>query len=220
MPEESKSEKQTSATNGSNPTESDESRRGFLKVAVTLSAILAVGGIGAVSKSITERANANNPNTPGSFPKVKISELSTLQVNQPISFYYPLDNEPNILVKLGQKAEGGVGPDGDIVAFSQLCQHLGCLYGYQAPGSSPTCDATYKASGPLGYCCCHGSVYDFVKGGAVISGPTLRGQPQVVLEVDSSGNIYAIGMTPPTIFGHNTGSSDVSADLQGGNPVS
>ena len=26
-------------------------------------------------------------------------------------------------------------------------------------------------------------------------------------------------MRPPTIFGHNTGSNDVTADLQGGNPV-
>ena len=41
-------------------------------------------------------------------------------MNQPITFNYPLDDEPNIMVKLGQKAEGGVGPDGDIVAFSQI----------------------------------------------------------------------------------------------------
>jgi Rieske Fe-S protein len=76
------------------------------------------------------------------------------------------------------------------------------------------------ASGPVGYCCCHGSVYDLANAGKVIGGPAPRPLPMVVLDVDSSGDIYAVGMTPPTIFGHNTGSNDVSADLQGGNLVS
>jgi arsenite oxidase small subunit len=199
----------------------DESRRGFLKVAVTISALLAVGGIGAVSKSITQQANPSNTNTATSttFPKVKVAALSDLSVNQPVSFYYPLDNEPNFLVKLGQKAQGGIGPDGDIVAFSQVCQHLGCLYAYQANGTSPTCDPSYKAAGPEGYCCCHGSVYDFANAGKVVGGPSPRPVPQVILELDSDGNIYATGMKPPTIFGHNTGSNDVTADLQGGTLV-
>jgi arsenite oxidase small subunit len=131
-----------------------------------------------------------------------------------------LDNEPNILVKLGQKADGGVGPEGDLVAFSGVCQHLGCIYAFQAPGTSPTCNASYSAAGPEGYCCCHGSVFDFLHGAKVLSGPSPRPQPQVLLEVDESGNVYATGMTPPTIFGHNTGSNDVSSDLEGGNPVS
>jgi hypothetical protein len=59
-----------------------------------------------------------------------------------------------------------------------------------------------------------------VHGASVLSGPSPRPQPQVTLEVDDSGNIFATGMGTPTIFGHNTGSNDVSADLQGGNPVS
>jgi hypothetical protein len=63
-------------------------------------------------------------------------------------------------------------------------------------------------------------VYDFTNAASVISGPSPRPQPQVKLEIDTSGDIYAVGMSPPTIFGHQTGSNDVSADLQGGNPVS
>lgn len=214
-------QEQDSSKNQQYPShEIDENRRGFLKVAVTLSAILAVGGITAVSKSITERAGATNTSGNTNFPKIKVARVSDLQLNQPIIFNYPLDNEPNILVKLGQKASGGVGPQGDIVAFSQICQHLGCLYAFQAPGSSPTCDPSYKAAGPEGHCCCHGSVYDFANGAKVISGPSPRPQPQVILNVDSSGNIYALGMTPPSIFGHDAGSSNTSADLQGGNIVS
>src|SRR5579871_4884611 len=153
--------------NSTPPEGADDSRRNFLKISVVLSAILAAGGIAAVTKSVTDRATSSQGSTPtpSTFPKVKISNISSLSQDTPVSFYYPLDNEPNILVKIGQKALGGVGPDGDIVAFSQLCQHLGCDYAYQAPGTSPTCNAKYQAPGPVGYCCCHGSIYDFAAGG-------------------------------------------------------
>jgi len=207
----------------SSPVGTGRSRRNFLKFATVASAVLAVGGIAAVLKSITNTAppTAATTGTAASmqFPRVKVAQLSDLTISQPISFNYPLDNEPNILVKLGTKAVGGVGPDGDIVAFSSICQHLGCIYGFQAAGSSPTCNASYKADRPVGYCCCHGSVYDLVNKANVIAGPSQRPQPQVLLEVDSSGIIFATGMGPPTIFGHDTGSNDVSGDLQGGIPV-
>ena len=212
-------EKKEESTEKSPSDTSDGSRRNFLKISVVLSAVLAVGGIAAVSKSVTERASTGGT-LPSTFPRVKIASVSSLTLNQPFSFYYPLDNEPNILVKIGQKAQGGVGPDQDIVAFSQLCQHLGCPYAFQAQGSSPQCDSSYTAQGPQGYCCCHGSIYDYANSGKVIGGPSLRSVPQVILEVDSNGDVFATGMTAPTIFGHDTGSSDVTADLQGGNPVS
>ena len=149
-----------------------------------------------------------------------IANISDLVESQPVSFNYPLEETPNILVKLGVKATGGVGPDGDIVAYSVVCQHLGCIYAYLPSGTSPLCDNTYKATGPVGYCCCHGSIFDLVNGAAVLGGPSPRPVPQVVLSVDSSGDIFAIGMGPPTIFGHNTGSNDVLNDLQGGTLVS
>jgi len=198
-----------------------ETRRNFLKLIVTFSGLLVIGGVAAVAKSIANSAQGTtNPVGTGTFPRVRVAQLADLSVNQPVIFAYPLDNEPNILVKLGQKADGGVGPGGDLVAFSGVCQHLGCIYGFQAPGTSPACNASYSAAGPVGYCCCHGSVFDFLNGAKVLSGPSPRPQPQVLLEVDDLGNVYATGMTPPTIFGHNTGSNDISSDLEGGNPVS
>jgi arsenite oxidase small subunit len=185
--------------------EVDTSRRDFLKVAMTASAILAFGGIGTVLKAIS------NPSTTGvqTFPRIQVAD-KTLSVNRPVYFDYPLDNTPNFLVKLGQKAAGGVGSNQDIVAFSEICQHLGCNVGFEAQGSS---------GGPIGNCHCHGTLYDLLHSAKVIAGPSPRPLPQVQLEVDSSGNIFAKGMSPPTIFGHNTGSNDVSADLQGGNIV-
>lgn len=210
--------------------ESADSRRNFLKIALSFSLVLVMAGLVSVTKVLYSPATSNQTSastTSGGtassspFPKVKIANLASIKVNAPVSFNYPLDDEPNILVKLGQKAMGGVGPDGDIVAFSQLCQHLGCVFGYTRPGSSPSCDSSFTADGPVGYCCCHGSVFDLANGGKVIGGPSPRPSPQVILEVDSaSGDVYAVGMGPPTIFGHNTGTNDVLADLQGGTLVS
>ena len=50
---------------------------------------------------------------------ILVANLSDLEVGIPIDFNYPLEETPNILVKLGQEALNGVGPDGDIVGYSQ-----------------------------------------------------------------------------------------------------
>lgn len=208
----------------------DEDRRTFLKATVVASAALAVVGIAAISKVASETGGYSSSTTAQTtFPNFLIADISTgqvanvntLQVNQPLTFNYPLDNESNIIVKLGVAAEDGVGPDGDIVAFSDICQHLGCNPGFVYPGGPPPfCNSAYVAKGPVMYCCCHGSIYDVTKDAEVIGGPAPRGVPRVILSVDSSGNIYATGMEPPTIYGHGpAGSADVSYDLQGGTPV-
>jgi arsenite oxidase small subunit len=199
-------------------------RRKFLKAAIAVSIALLLGGVGAVWKATNKPAvpfttGTTPPPTTG-FPKVLVANVSNLQVNKPVLFNYPLDNEPNILVKLGQAASGGVGPQGDIVAFSQICQHLGCYTSFLPVGSSPACNSSIKASVPEAYCCCHGGTYDFLHGGNVIAGPPPQAVPQVMLSYDTStGNIYAIGMSPPSIFGH-FGSNYTNADLSGGNLVS
>jgi arsenite oxidase small subunit len=150
-----------------------------------------------------------------------VANITDVTTAQAVYFNYPLEETPNILIKVGSATPSGVGPDSDIVAYSQVCQHLGCIFGFVPKGGAPTCDSSYKASGPEGYCCCHGSVYDLANSGAVLSGPSPRPIPQVTLEFDSStGNIYAVGMGPPSIFGHDTGSNDVLNDLQGGTLVS
>jgi len=221
----------------SKPEKGGDSRRNFLRVGLASAVGLLILGVGAISRSLFAPAESLttatsttsesvstgqeevSPSTPG-FPVIMIASLNDLDVNKPIYFYYPLTDTPNILLKIGTKAAGGVGPDGDVVAFSQTCQHLGCSVGYVPSGSSPACDSSYVAAGPEAYCCCHGSSYDVANGGKVLGGPAPRPIPQVILKVDSSGNIYATGMTPPTIFGYDTGSNDVSADLTGGTLVS
>lgn len=179
-----------------------------------------MAGVAAIAESITNGATAPATGAATTFSKLLITNVSNLQVNVPLSFNYPLDDEPNLLIDVGQTAEGGVGPNNSIVAFSNICQHLGCIYDFLPPGASPVCESSYKAAQPMGYCCCHGSQYNFLEGAEVIGGPAPRPVPSVKLEVDSSGNIYAIGMNPPVIYGHGTaGSSDVSQDLVNGNLI-
>jgi arsenite oxidase small subunit len=210
----------------------DNNRRTFLRFALAAAVVLVTAGIASVTRSFispatppeesgTTATSTQTGSNASPFPKVLVANISDIVEGKSITFNYPLEETPNLLVKLGVKSQGGVGPEGDIVAFSQICQHLGCIFGYVPEGKSPSCDASYTASSPVGYCCCHGSVFDLVNGAKVVGGPAPRPAPQVVLEFDStSGNVYAVGMLPPTIFGHNTGSDDVLDDLQGGTLVS
>ena len=193
---------------GRDQSEDGVSRRRFLKRSLGLAVVLAFAGIAAVMKSLWTPSSAPT----GAFPKIKVANIADLKTNAYVTFDYPLVGESNMIVKLGVAATGGVGPDGDVVAFSIVCQHLGCIVGYKASNS--------HTPGPAGACPCHGSVYDLVHGAAVVAGPAPRPLPQVMLQFDeATGDIYAVGMGPPTIFGHNTGSTDVSYDLQGGTLV-
>jgi arsenite oxidase small subunit len=203
-------------------------RRDFLKVTVAAASIATVAAIGSFFRFLMFIP----PPTVGgktvqalSWPHVKLINAKSLELMKPVTFNYPLVNTPNILTKLGSKADNGVGPNGDIVAYSTVCQHLGCYFGFQPSGSSPPCDPTYKAPVAEGYCCCHGGEYDLVHNGKVIGGPPPRPIPRVLLEYDeATGDIYAVGMGPPTIFGHGPpGTVDPSSvlnyDLQGGEIV-
>lgn len=159
------------------------------------------------------------------WPILKIINVRSLELLKPFRFNYPLIDTPNILVKLGMKAENGVGPDEDIVAFSNICQHLGCFYDFLPSGGSPSCNPSYKASSMEGYCCCHGSQYDFTHDAKVIGGPAPRPVPRVILKYnEKTEDIYAVGMGSPTIFGHGPeGTSDpklvLKYDLEGGDIV-
>jgi arsenite oxidase small subunit len=177
-------------------------------------------GVNQTATAQTSSTTSSTSQTSSPFPRFMVANISAVTETQAIFFNYPLEETASILVKLGVKAPGGVGPDGDIVAYSEVCQHLGCIYTFVPSGASPPCDNTFKAPSPMGYCCCHGSMFDLTDAGKVLGGPSPRPVPQVTLEFDSStGNIYAVGMGPPTIYGHNTGSNDVLNDLQGGTLV-
>jgi arsenite oxidase small subunit len=212
----------------SDNSEKSEGRRDFLKLALTAGGIVTLSAVGSFLRFL---AFIPAPTVGGktvqelSWPRVKLLNAKSLELLKPVSFNYPLINTPNILVKLSLKADYGVGPDGNIVAYSTVCQHLGCYFSFQPSGSSPPCDSSYKAPATEGYCCCHGGEYDLVRSGQVIGGPPPRSVPMVLLDYEeATGDIYAVGMGPPTIFGHGpAGTKDPASvlqyDMQGGEVV-
>ncbi|BCU66726.1 (2Fe-2S)-binding protein [Sulfolobales archaeon HS-7] len=174
-------------------------------------------------------------------------KASQVQVNNPaiMLFQYPMEGDITFLLNLGDEnnnpikippAEvtipengakyhfpGGVGPSNSIVAFSAICQHLGCqppeihFYPptYFAPGGIPPDflpPNAYQAAKSLGlhsviHCDCHGSTYAPELGATVVTGPTVRPLPYVKLYWDSSTDfLYATEMNlhAPVILGHNS----------------
>jgi arsenite oxidase small subunit len=92
-------------------------------------------------------------------------------------------------VDLGHKVPGGVGPKHSIVAFSTLCQHMGC-------------PVSYSRSQREFICPCHQTRYDAERLAAIVQGVATRALPRVHLEV-SGGNVYATSVDG-LIYGYRT----------------
>lgn len=118
------------------------------------------------------------------YPDVVVAKLDDLVPGEPIFFDYPEADQRNLLVKLGKPAHEGVGPDGDVVAFSVFCAHMG----------APMDNVYDHEHGVLGPCPLHFSTYDLSKGGMLVLGKATQHLPQVVLETDDAGGITASGM--------------------------
>ncbi len=212
-------------TNQRELSETESSKRNFLKLILTLGGLATLGSLASIFRILEFVPSPTGSAINLSWPVIKIANISSLDPAKPLLFNYPLVDTPSVLVKCGRTAENGVGPDSDIVAFSNICQHLGCIYSTLTSNSSPPCNSAFVASAPEGYCCCHGGQYDFLNDAAVLSGPPPRPVPRVILKYDNStGDIYAIGMGPPTIFGHGPpGTTDpaqlLQYDLTGGDIV-
>jgi arsenite oxidase small subunit len=124
-----------------------------------------------------------------SYPRLRVVALSRLRINRAVPFDYPLKGQSNLLVDLGSAVPGGVGPKKSIVAFSALCQHMGCPVGYDRGRREFVCP-------------CHQSRYDPERKGSIIQGVATRALPRVHLEV-RSGAVYAVGVDG-LIYGYRT----------------
>ncbi|MDE1820011.1 MAG: Rieske 2Fe-2S domain-containing protein [Euryarchaeota archaeon] len=212
--------------------EVDESKRNILKL-MAIGGLAAVAGGGAVGAAL----QYIQPPMQGlsSFPRVQLlfadgtpvqlgnidSHIDPTKTDMYI-FQYPLQGEPNVLLNLAGKygtppnAKYGPTPQGNYpVAFSVICQHLGCIPPFLSyyPESDVLQGGTWdKNSGaPYMHCICHGSSYnpyaaDTANGGgaAILTGPTVLPLPQVLLEADSSGNLFATNEVGPAVKGHFT----------------
>lgn len=117
------------------------------------------------------------------YPRVEVARLGELTVGEPVPFEYPLQGQTASLVKLGKPAQYGLGPDGDIVAFSTKCTHMGW----------PLDGAFNPEECVFGPCPGHFSTFDAAVGGQVVLGQGTQRLPQVVLVIEDDV-IYAEGV--------------------------
>lgn len=177
-------DKIVAAINGEN---GEAAEAGTRKCLMNRRQFLLTGGIATtvVMVGIPGLAQAQTPAAVATYPRKLIGKLSELKTDDPLDFEYPDEGQyaESILVKLGKKAGGGIGPEEDIVAFNYTCTHQGGpLQG--------TYQAADKALGP---CPLHLTTFDLTRHGIFISGQAYQSLPQVLLEVEGD-DIYAVGM--------------------------
>lgn len=162
------------------------SRRQFLvgAGAGAVSAVLLPGLLkGAQAQPVTGRLTG--------YPRQRVARISELKRDDPVRFRYPQDH-PNcdcFMVKLGVPAQGGVGPEKDIVAFSSYCTHMGGVL----MGKTKTRQKYQADTKILGPCPVHLSSFDLTKGGMITSAHATQKLPQILLETQGD-EIYATGV--------------------------
>lgn len=124
------------------------------------------------------------------YPANRLANVSDLKVNEPMDIEYPDADSPGVLLKLGTAVEDGVGPDGDIVAYSVLCPHKGYPLSYNSEDRTMNCPG-------------HFSRFDVEAGGQQVWGHATQNMPQFTLMVDDKGDIYATGASD-LIFGRTS----------------
>ena len=150
----------------------DVGRRQFLRGGATAAAAVAASVVAARdAKAAPSLARV-------AYPSTKLANVKDLKVDEPVDIAYPDDASPGVLLKLGKPVEGGVGPDGDIVAFSTQCPHKGFPLAYVAADKSLNCPGHY-------------SRFDCEKGGMQIWGQATQNLAQFRLRVDDKGDIHA-----------------------------
>ena len=140
--------------------------------------LLGSGAAGAAAVGLAQASGVEAASR--GYPERRVVALSKLRVNRPVSFAYPLKAQPNVLLDLGHAVPHGVGPKKSIVAYSILCQHMGC-------------PVEYRRKSREFFCPCHQTQYDPERLGSIIQGLALRPLPRVQLAV-RDGAVWAVGV--------------------------
>ncbi len=138
------------------PSQSESSRRGFLKLLVgVLSALVAIAmAVPLMGALIGSSFRSKKPHW------VKVGGIASLPVNQPINLRFPFETEDAYLRETTIHDVWVVKrSSSEITVFSPICPHLGCHYDWHADGNEFICP-------------CHGSVYSME--GQVLGGPAPR----------------------------------------------
>ena len=112
--------------------------------------------------------------TRGELPVVAVGRLDELRVGEAMTFHYPSDTDPAILLR----------PDADtLLAFSSQCTHL-------------QCPVLPEMESERLHCPCHAGYFD-MRTGHPTAGPPRRPLPRITLQV-RNGMIYASGFEEET----------------------
>jgi Rieske Fe-S protein len=147
-------------------TDSSITRRAFCNRALLTSATLVV----VTPKLIANEASQQNLLA---YPPLKIEGAERVMPGSYLYFNYPKANNPAVLVRAA---------DGQYLAYSRKCAHLGCSVDYD------------KAQRCL-VCPCHRGAYD-ARNGYAMYGPPPKPLDQIVLQVRAGGEVWAIGKLP------------------------
>jgi arsenite oxidase small subunit len=186
---ESESEEEGEMAEGDGPGDSGLTSRRAL---IGGGALVVVGGAAAIVAVATggnDDQETTNAAAGSGYPRRRIAAVSDIKPNTPVNFDYPGKGQTSVLLDLGGEVPGGVGDNKSIVAYSSLCQHMGCPVGYQAEQKHFTCG-------------CHQTRYDPAREGVVIQGVAQRGLPRVGLEIDGD-DVFAVGVQG-LIYGYRT----------------
>jgi len=142
----------------------------------------AAAAAGAVATTVAGRpARATPALARVDYPSNRLANIADLKPNEPLDITYPDESSPGVVLKLGTPVLDGVGPDGDIVAFSTMCPHKGYPLLYSAE------DRVFDCPG-------HYARFDPEKGGLEIWGHATQNLPQFKLRIDDQGEIFAEGV--------------------------
>lgn len=157
-------------------------RRRFLKFSGGTAAGLVAAGCALTGEESDVAAERTDLRATLPYPRTVVARATELEVDKPLVFSYPDDQSPCAVLKTGNPTPGGVGPDGDIVAYSTQCPHMGMPLSYDPEAR------TFK-------CFKHFSIYDPEALGQQVCGQSTENMPRVQLDYDGeTDELLAIGV--------------------------
>ena len=142
--------------------EDDVTRREFVRFLMLGSGAFAAGTTGIAA--LTSLQGDDEGGTK------RVAAVEDLRTDRPVLFRYPTGDDPAILL---------LRPDGEIVAYSQKCTHLGCVVYLDGSGETLVCP-------------CHEGGF-VAATGDVEFGPPERPLPRIDVEV-RDGFVWATGV--------------------------
>ena len=168
-------------------------RRDFIKVCSASAVAIAAG---AQSRLVYSDVK--------DFAKVKLVDesgqpikASSLSGKEAYIFMYPYASTPCFLISLAGAAEGGVGPNKNVVGYLAVCTHQ-LAFPKKSESQISYIPGNSDVAGQSGSitCCVHNSAFDAAAGGKVLTGKASAPLPAVRLEHDAATDeLYATGMS-------------------------